>query len=145
MTDTQLGLRVHVLRSASLPDCTNNGISNKHAHLTIVGIITPTNETHNMATAATEISPDFQLTALPATARLFPPSADAPAAVLRYSRGRYSRLNIAPLDACLAGRWVMAGGNYAETTDSRWNDLLRTITDSDAVGSAVPIHDRIEH
>lgn len=144
MTDTQLGLRVHVLRSAGFPDCTNNGISAQHAHLTIVGIITPTNETHNLATEDIEIFPDFHLTALPRDSQIFPPSADAPAAVLRYSRGRYSGLHIAPLDACLARRWVMAGGNYAETTDSRWTDLLRTITDSNAVGSAVPIHDRIE-
>jgi len=40
-------------------------------------------------------------------------------------------------------RWVMMGGNYAATSDSRFHEAVRKITGGASYG-AVPIHDRIE-
>jgi hypothetical protein len=40
-------------------------------------------------------------------------------------------------------RWVMMGGNYAATSDSRFHRAVESITGGASYG-AVPIHDRIE-
>lgn len=145
---TEKGMRVYVLRAPAFGDCTNNGISARHTALTVVGIITPGNEADNKESDLVDINRNLYITRLPKDSRVFAPSDYAPAAVLRYSNGWTNRdhkpLHLAPLDACLDGTWLMAGGNYAEGSDSRWTALLRTLTGSPATSAAVPIHDRIE-
>jgi hypothetical protein len=148
MTTELRGLIVNVLRPADFPDCTNNGISGRHARLTVVGIITPANERDQAESDLLDIIRNHYMTLMPDGSRVFAPTDDAPAAVLRYSAGFAANaprpLHLAPLDACQNGQWVMAGGNYA-TGDSRWSTLLATLTGTRAAGSVVPIHDRIEH
>ena len=39
--------------------------------------------------------------------------------------------------------WVMAGGNFASTCDSRWSEIVRKITGGNGA-AIVPIHDRAE-
>jgi hypothetical protein len=41
------------------------------------------------------------------------------------------------------GAWVADGGNFAETSDSRWSELVRKITGGNGA-AVVPIHDRAE-
>jgi hypothetical protein len=96
------GLRIRVLRNAAWGDCdcTLNGISHQHHTLTLVG---------------EGIEGPFE------------PSEDAPAVrlvrremVLRSGkRGEY--LHIEPVDAKYhGGQWLMAGGNFAWSSDSRF-------------------------
>ena len=68
-----------------------------------------------------------------------------PTFVLRESVGGYPTL--VPADTLdggdHAGVWVMAGGNFASTCDSRWSELVRKITGGNGA-AIVPIHDRAE-
>lgn len=41
------------------------------------------------------------------------------------------------------GKWMMFGGNYAASSDSRWNRAVEEITGA-RVGGPVAIHDRYE-
>ncbi len=68
-----------------------------------------------------------------------------PTFVLRESVGGYPTL--VPVDTLEggkhAGAWVADGGNFAETSDSRWSELVRKITGGNGA-AVVPIHDRAE-
>lgn len=148
--DQPRGLMLNVLRPAGSPDCTNNGISARHNRVTVVGIITDTDDAANAASRRDDITPRFHVTALPRECQVFAATDDAPAVIIRYSAGWSAPTNdqrpihLDPLDAATAGTWVMAGGNYATTTDSRWTDLVRTLTGTTGSSEALRIHDRIE-
>lgn len=113
-----MGLIVHVYRD-SLGDCTNGGISSKANSLCLVNVEGP-----------------------------FSPNAQTPAAMLVRGNGP-GIAKIVPAVWCEIGeynpetRWVMMGGNYAATSDSRFREAVEKITGSRFYG-AVPIHDRIE-
>lgn len=69
----------------------------------------------------------------------FEPTDDAPAAILE---SHYPRiLRIRPLEAGEA--WVMFGGNFAATSDSRFRETCERLTGCAFYG-AVAIHDRVE-
>ena len=95
MSNKLTGLTVYVLRN-HLGDCTNNGISSNHNTLTLIG-------------AGVE-GP-------------FKPSEDRPAVtmVTRVIAGReYKHLVPCDENANPLPGWWMAGGNFAETSDSRF-------------------------
>jgi hypothetical protein len=56
--------------------------------------------------------------------------------------------SLIPVSVCAgtsgAGVWVMAGGAYAGTSDGRWTEIIRGITQGSG-SSLVPIHDRAEN
>lgn len=91
------GLRMSVYRS-SLGDCTNGGVSAAASHLTLVGFVKPGEK---------DVRP------LPARSQVFPAGPDAPAVVMVESNLRGALPHLVPLDAYLAGKWTMHGGNLA--------------------------------
>lgn len=118
-----MGLHVYVYRTGER-DCTLGGISSKAERLCLVNVSGP-----------------------------FEPDADHPAAMLLRNtalEGERSRAaKIVPAVQLESGewvkdpRWMMMGGNYAASSDSRFGEALRAIIGSHA-GYAVPIHDRHE-
>ena len=76
----------------------------------------------------------------------FDPSDDYPAASLE--TGPYGNLRLVPTDLKEAGKWVMFGGNYASTSDSRWADSIAKIRKVDRGVAydmtAVAVFDRVE-
>lgn len=68
----------------------------------------------------------------------FDPSPDAPAVYLEKGPLGAIRLKSPTND----GRWTMFGGNYAGTSDSRFNDAVERLIGYRA--GVVPIHDRVE-
>jgi len=113
-----MGLLVSVYRFP-LGDCTLGGISSKAKDLCLVNVDGP-----------------------------FSPDEKCPAAMLVPGNGR-GLVKIVPavLDDkkrySAEPRWVMMGGNFAHTSDSRFNNAVSRITGAVSYG-AVPIHDRIE-
>lgn len=54
-------------------------------------------------------------------------------------------LRLVPAAAEKAGKWTMAGGNYATTSDSRWGEMLAAEYGMEyRFNDCLPIHDRIE-
>lgn len=76
----------------------------------------------------------------------FDPAADSPAMVLESHVPGCLRL--VPVSLKEAGRWVMFGGNYAATSDSRFRELCEQLLCQKLKGQrfygAVAIHDRVE-
>jgi hypothetical protein len=112
-----MGLLVYVART-TLGDCTLYGISRNHDKLCVVNVDGP-----------------------------FEPSMAHPAVILEsHVKGC---LRIVPAVKNGIGewehdtRWFMAGGNYAETSDSRFSDKCEQLTGQRFYG-AVAIHDRYE-
>jgi hypothetical protein len=70
----------------------------------------------------------------------FEPDEKAPAAVIALTP--FGNAKIVPADDP-KGTGVMFGGNYAATSDSRFNEAIKKMTGQDFYG-AVPIHDRKE-
>jgi hypothetical protein len=101
-------------------DCTNSGVSSKLHYITIVAIVDEHYKPSGMARAELELV-----------------AAKNPGACVVEMRAPTGTLypTIYPLRAWLDGKWLMAGGNYAHSTDSRWRDLYP---------APLPIHDRIE-
>lgn len=116
-----MGLIVDVYRSARREgaDCTMGGISSQFVSLCLVNVEGPF-EPNDKAPAALLIDG-----ALPGTLRILPavPGMD----------GSYVR----------APGWLMMGGNYAATSDSRFSDTCARMLGHTFYG-AVPIHDRQE-
>ena len=126
------GLRLSVYRAVEFPDCTNGGISGKHARVTVVGRL-----------VGDTVVP------LPDGCCIFEADDDAPAVVLVESRcpGYDPTPHLVPLEF-VHGTPVdcvgpMSGGNYAWTTDSRWGQLGKLYEGLRHL-DAVAIHDRIE-
>ena len=75
---------------------------------------------------------------------MFPPDAEnAPAAALRRIRDSAHIVYIDGYGQPFGGLMVMAGGNFAATTDSRLAGYFRLLGLEPFYG-AVPIHDRLE-
>jgi hypothetical protein len=117
-----MGLIVDVYRSASrMGDCTLGGISSRFTRLCVVNVGGP-----------------------------FEPDDETPAVILnvRNIMGGQKVLSIVPAEKIGGGyepvkSWVMMGGNYAATPDSRFSEKCEELTGQSFYG-AVAIHDRIE-
>ena len=96
-------------------DCTNGGVSSKVARLTLVNVDGP-----------------------------FNPTPDAPAAYLVKGNVR-GAVKIVPATETgdMDTRWLMFGGNYAGTCDSRFNEAVETLG-GPRFGGPVAVHDRYE-
>lgn len=108
-----MGLPVAIYRAANGTDCTNDGASSRFQAFTLINVDGP-----------------------------FDPSDHAPAAILEPIRGKIG-VRIVPLEDKESGKWVMFGGNFAYSSDSRLSRAVEAITGQDHYG-AVAIHDRIE-
>lgn len=103
-------------------DCSNGGISAHVDRVTIVGVRDP------------YVTGD-KVERLGLGSRVSAPTDDAPAAVLvkRYLQG-VTVWHVEPLEV---KGWVMAGGTYCATSDSRINEIT-------GVYGALALHDRVE-
>jgi hypothetical protein len=109
-----MGLNVSVYRDTSHNvDCTLNGVTSRFSRLNVVNVDGP-----------------------------FEPREDCPAVMLVKGNlpGTVKIVPVAELDK---GSWTMFGGNYAATSDSRFNEAIEKITGARFYG-AVPVHDRVE-
>lgn len=71
------------------------------------------------------------------------PSTDSPAVVLE--QGPLNSLRLIPLDLKEQGKWVMFGGAFCTTSDSRFRELLRRKFGPAAdMVDAVKLFDRVE-
>jgi hypothetical protein len=136
-------IMLNVARPVNFPDCTNGGISGKYHMVTLVGI------THD-AGKTVELLPRDQ------NFQTFAPiqPKDEPFVVIevRQIGGPILTLRPAVYDAA-TGKFVatappgkagpMDGGNYADTSDSRFRTLTRNLYGHSFYG-AMPIHDRFE-
>lgn len=113
-----MGLMVGVYRQRG-QDCTLDGISSRFEHLCLVNVAGPFVPTANCAPAFLDEGN------VRGAVRIIPGVEVAP--------GVYQ-----PTE-----EWVMFGGNYAATSDSRFTRAVEKITGAPFYG-AVPIHDRIE-
>lgn len=108
-----MGLAVSIMRDADGVQCTN-GFSKVFDRVLVVNVNGPADR-HDMPRAY--LVPGN----LPDTCKLIPES-DA--------------LSDSP-------RWLMFGGNFAYSSDSRWHEAVENLCGSRQSG-AVPIHDRFE-
>lgn len=113
-----MGMIISVYRDADEHDCTNNGISSRFKRFVAVNVEGP-----------------------------FEPKVDMPAVILDKHYKQHLRIVPAVKDA--TGNWVkdttkwyMFGGNFASTSDSRWNDAIERLCGYRH--SAIDIHDRVE-
>ncbi|MEN2741658.1 hypothetical protein ABCS02_28060 [Microbacterium sp. X-17] len=135
------GIRLFVLRGADRDDATLGGISSKHHRLTLIGVV------HN----SVGLVDRHDLTPIPRPLGTLAQLNDAPPVGLEVRtdyRGRYATLAPAEFDQergvwHLTRKWSMAGGNYANTIDSRFSDLMFRHLGYPFHG-ALSIHDRIE-
>lgn len=111
-----MGIMVSVFRAEG-KDCTLGGVSSKHDKLTVVNVDGP-----------------------------FEPDVDAPA--VRLENHVHGSLRLVPVEKHLSDKdeYVcrivpIMGGNYAATSDSRFNDACRRLLGFPFYG-AVAIHDR---
>lgn len=84
---------------------------------------------------------------LPRDCQVFAPDAEHPAAVLVRSLLRGKPPHLVPLDIFESGRWRMPGGNLADSSDSRWRDLVSSFLPTEGgplYVSAVDIHDLVD-
>lgn len=109
------GLRLYIFQWA-LGNCSNRGISSRVAEVTLVD---------------------------PLLQGPSEPSEDAPAVVIE--RGPYNSLRVIPLDLKEKKKWVMFGGAFVATSDSRFGELLRKKFGPAAdMVAAVKLFDRVE-
>lgn len=121
-----MGLKVYIYRRAAqdrpgdmlkldAEDCTNGGVSSRVAALTLVNVEGPST-----------------------------PSDDAPAAYLVKGNVAGS-VKVVPADAtgAMDSRWLMFGGNYAGTSDSRFGEAVERLGGAWHSATA-PVHDRYE-
>lgn len=140
MKNLDRGLTLSVLRNAEGYDCTLNGISSRATQLLLVGFLDSTKRT------VREVEP------LDERSRVFPLGPDRPAVAIDMRRRAFSDervLSLVPVNwesssnrFVRPAEWVMAGGNYATTSDSRFGEIIEQL-----LGYWVPalaVHDRIE-
>lgn len=125
-----MGLNVNVFRD-SLGDCTNGGVSSKVDRLCVVNI-------DGTAVPSPDCSPVILESHGRGIVRLVPAvPAELPDVVRLgvdyYKNGAWAR----------DGRWLMFGGNYAATSDSRFTEAAERLLGHRWYG-AVAIHDRYE-
>lgn len=133
------GLLLDVYRCALYPDATLGGVSGAHDRLTLVGFM---RDSMQVATP------------LPAGSRVFQERDNAPAVALRHTGYIHGQSTTA---VCLVpvrfddntGEYraedahVMAGGNYAGLSDSRFSALVHEMLGRYHYG-LIAVHDRIE-
>ena len=109
-----MGLLVSIYRDIDKIDCTNGGVSSRN----IKGL------------CLTNVNGPFE------------PNEEYPAAELVKQTFYFgSSVKIIPKE--VKHKSTMMGGNYAATSDSRFNQAIKSLLDHDFYG-AVPIHDRVE-
>jgi hypothetical protein len=118
------GLRLSVYRAAGRPDCTLGGISANAEDLTVTTI------RERGAGGEPTDRP------LPEDCQVFAPGPDAPEAILVITRRPRGARWVHLQPAANPGWHYMHGGNYAGTSDGRWEPLAGT--------DLVAIHDRHE-
>jgi hypothetical protein len=112
---------VSVYRDADGSDCTADGASSRFEEFTIV-----------------EVMRDGVLDTVPRDWQVFTPTHRAPAARLVFRSMMGGLWHLEPVVAEDTQPWLMFGGNYAATTDSRLHEVV-----GHKVG-ALAIHDRKE-
>lgn len=85
------GMRCYILRSNTMPDCSNGGISNRVSQVTLVG---------------------------PGIPQIFDVTDDAPAVVLTNTAGNY--ICVTPLAILTKREHAMAGGTFIWSSDSHF-------------------------
>jgi hypothetical protein len=104
-------------------------VSRNHEKVVVVGVVDETDPRHPVTRT------------LPRESRVFTPGEDAPAVVLvirNLFAGQERTMVLRPLAAPPEGHTpYMAGGSFADTSDSRWHALTRTY-------GAIPLHDRTD-
>lgn len=125
-------------------DCTNGGESAKVRQFTVVGVKRRGKEF------------DAEIEPVPSYMQVFAPTEESPAAILVAGAFPGCGPKLVPLSALdkLDGKTMvgpMAGGNLADTSDSRWRELVASFFKDDGIGdsvclmvSTVDIHDRVE-
>jgi hypothetical protein len=114
-----MGLHVRVYRDARGEDCTIGGVSSQADDLCVVNIPGQF-EPSDKAPAVLLVEGNA-----PGTLRIFPAVTNGAGEWVRDSR------------------WLMMGGNYAATSDSRFSEACEKML-GDPFYGAVPIHDRCE-
>ena len=109
-----MGLIVYIYRSAG-PDCSNNGVSSGVSQLTLTNVEGP-----------------------------FDANPDRPAALLVKGNvpGAVKIVPQGPEGEVIPG-WLMFGGNYAGSSDSRFHEAVERLG-GPRFGGPVAVHDRIE-
>lgn len=128
------GLRLSVYKTGYLGDCTNGGITSNVDQVTLVGVLDY---------RSTRVCGKPDVKQLDRYSRVFPPAENAPPVWLvvgRFHPQDPTDMYLHPGDV-QTGRPNehpgMAGGNFADTTDSRWHELT-------GHHHAVRVHDRYE-
>ncbi|WNV90292.1 hypothetical protein [Umezawaea sp. Da 62-37] len=132
MSEKPKGLTLYFYRNAKGWDCTNGGISARFDECTLIGIV---NHTRARITGQPLVAQP-----LPEGSRVFEPTDKRPAVYLVMGKHSPNDRFIVPADQKTwqpDGRWWMCGGNYADSSDSRFDELLPG-------GFAVRVHDRHE-
>lgn len=133
---TARGITLNVLRGRH--DCTLNGISSRHDRVTVVGVLDDRQTPLLSLSAAARVEP------LPSALQVAAATDDAPAVWLRLRRIGGLCLSLEPATRLGEDRpWFMFGGNHATTSDARWNEYMRDLTDGTDIPS-IHVHDRNE-
>jgi hypothetical protein len=106
-----MGLHVDIYKSKTLGDCTNGGITAKVQELCLVNVSGP-----------------------------FEPNKKIPGALL-VEGNLPGTAKIVPLKETRKGKWFMFGGNFAYSSDARFNDAVEKLQ---GTRGPVAIHDRTE-
>lgn len=137
------GLLLDVLRPAYGPDCTNNGISRRFEQLTLIGWTGYDRTSRIPVRVVAPMPPDSQV---------FAPDEGAAPVALQINATLTSDVYTAAIVPAywdpILGYWlptpgVMAGGNYAATSDSGTSHLVEELLGHRFYG-ALAIHDRQE-
>lgn len=128
---TSKGLTVDVLRPKV--DGTAGGVSAQYDTLTVIGYYA---------------EGDCLITPLESSSQVFTPNDRRPAVALRVRYLDDRVVEVVPVEVegdvyVPVNRWMMAGGNYASSYDSRLGALVNRLLGRHFCG-ALPIHDRIE-
>jgi hypothetical protein len=146
MAASEKGMLVHVYRTSGW-DCTNGGPSATVDNFTVVGVMR----------RSRGFSGDESIEEMPRDSRVFEPSDRAPAAILVAGAFPGCPPNLVPLETLEKSQergiiGPMSGGNIADSSDSRWRELVSGIMKADGavapgvllMVSTVDIFDRVE-
>ena len=112
-----MGLHVYIYRDDTMGDCTANGVTSpkrNHRGLCLTNVDGP-----------------------------FDPCDDYPAAKLVAKTHSWGETTVRIVPEETEGKWSMMGGNYAATSDSRFNEAIAKLLGHKFYG-ALPVHDRVE-
>ena len=112
-----MGITAYVYRHPSEIDCTLNGWSQRFDRVCVVNAEGPSE-----------------------------PSEDCPAVILERHRTLKNAIHAVSVEDKESGKWLMAGGNFLFSCDSRFSEAVARILGNDLFRfhGAVSIHDRIE-